>query len=73
MPLLIGTYRTKAGSTVTITERGCETSFDWVEEPGACCDCRPNRFPDDEGYLKWTCCSFDSDHDGGKAKLEPVE
>lgn len=52
-----GTYRTTAGSEVVISgETGLrvETTFDWVEEPDACCDCVVETHPHD-GQLNWSC------------------
>ncbi len=68
--LPIGKYRTKAGSTMTISGKHggiSDVSFDWVEEDNACVDCQPDPY-DEDGYLTWNC-----DHcDGGSAKLERI-
>ena len=58
-------YRTANGSTVTISgEHGgiVEVEFDWLEEPGACVDCRPFF---DHGVLRWNC----TEHESGSAAL----
>ena len=68
-----GTYKTRAGSIVTISGRYsgiAEVDFDRLEE-NACIDCEPDPYPEDDGdgyYLKWHCdyCG------GGKAKLSPA-
>lgn len=62
-----GVYKTKRGSTMTISGRSGgvnQVYFDWVEEPNSCVECRPEEY-DDNGYLVWGCnyCG------GGKAKL----
>ena len=70
MSLPPGKYRTSAGSTMTISGKHGGISavdFDWLEEDGACLDCRPNAY-DDEGYLTWTC----DYHEAGRAKLEKI-
>jgi hypothetical protein len=67
MKLGNGTYRTKAGSTLTISGKHsgiAEVEFDWLEE-GACCDCQANAYPDDDGFLTWDC----DECGGGKAEL----
>jgi hypothetical protein len=70
-----GYYRTKSGSTVVVygEHSGCvRVSFDWFEEPNACCDCVVEPYPEDWGdgthRLTWRCdyCR------GGSAVLEPV-
>jgi hypothetical protein len=69
-----GHYRTKAGSTVEVygQHSGCvRVSFDWFEEPDACCDCVVEPYPENWGdgthRLTWRC-----DHcGGGSAVLEP--
>jgi len=80
MKLENGTYQTKAGSTVEISgEHGgiSHVSFDWVEEPNACIDCRVDPYPhhwgkdedgNDEWRLYWECdrCG------GGSSRLERV-
>lgn len=65
--LPIGAYRTKAGSTMTVSgaHGGISTvNFDWLEESNACVDCAPEAY-DDDGYLVWHCdvCG------GGSAEL----
>lgn len=65
-----GKYKTLAGSTMTITGRhgGISTvNFDWLEEPGACCDCEPDPY-DDNGFLTWHCeyCG------NGRSKLKEI-
>ena len=69
MTLPNGKYRTEHGSTMEIsgTHGGIsKVEFDWFEEPGACCDCIAQPYPD-EGRLRWTC----ADCGGGSAKLYP--
>ncbi len=56
--MIDGTYHTEAGSEVTIRNgRLGEWSFDWFEEPNACCDCVPYGVDErgDEIYLEWAC------------------
>lgn len=70
MRLANGTYKTAAGSTMTISgQHGgiSRVDFDWLEE-GACPDCCPNGY-EVEGYLTWSCdvCG------GGSARLEPID
>jgi hypothetical protein len=68
--LPVGKYTTAHGSTLEISGKhgGIGTiSFDWVEEPGACPDCRPNPYPD-EDRLTWSC----DECGGGSALLTPV-
>ena len=74
MSLTNGHYRTKAGSTVEVfgQHSGCfRVSFDWLEEPNACCDCYVTPEPEDWGdgthRLTWSCdfCG------GGSAVLLP--
>jgi hypothetical protein len=74
MTLPNGHYRTKAGSTVEVygNYSGCvRVSFDWCEEPNACCDCIVNPYPENWGggeyRLTWDCVHCD----GGCAVLEP--
>lgn len=74
MILPTGRYRTEAGSTVKLSGLGggiSRVSFDWLEEPDACCDCSVDPYPeywgDGEWRLYWEC-----DHcDGGSAPLHP--
>lgn len=52
-----GLYRTEYGSTMRISGANggiSEVEFDWFEEDGACCDCRPEPYADD-GFLVWRC------------------
>jgi len=52
-----GSYRTPAGSTVTVSGKhgGIFTvAFDWFEEPRACDSCVVDPIPDGE-YLTWAC------------------
>lgn len=74
MTLPNGHYRTKAGSTVEVYGQysgRVRVSFDWLEEPDACCDCQVEPYPehwgDDEYRLTWSCeiCG------GGSATLYP--
>lgn len=73
MGLKNGTYRTEAGSTVTISGAHSGISrveFDWLEE-GGCCECAVNGYPvenDDGLYLTWAC----NECGGGRAKLALV-
>jgi len=65
-----GNYKTKSGSTMTISgECGgiSKVDFDWFEEPSACCDCVPEPY-DEDGFLSWNCeyCGH------GLAKLEAI-
>ena len=63
-----GTYRTSAGSIVTLSGAHggiAEVEFDWFEESDACIDCVVNPYPDD-GYLTWDC----EECGGGHARLE---
>ena len=69
MSLPNGKYRTKRGSTVTISGKHggiSRVDFDWCEED-ACIDCEPRAY-DTDGHLVWDCeiCG------GGMAKLEKV-
>lgn len=80
MGIANGTYKTKAGSTVEIsgTHGGMSNvSFDWVEEPSVCMDCRVDPYPhhwgkDEDGTDEWRlyweceCCN------GGSARLERI-
>lgn len=71
MRLKNGTYRTAAGSTVTISgECGgiIHGEFDWFEEDGVCC---PDTFSDadDEG-IHWYCASCEQ---GGIIPLAPKD
>lgn len=57
MTLPRGRYVTEAGSVVVISgERGerVETTFDWVEEPYACCECVVDPYPVGD-RLTWEC------------------
>ncbi len=66
-----GEYKTQAGSTMTISGQYGGVShveFDWLEEPGACCECQVEPY-DVDGYLIWNC-----EHCGhGSAKLMATE
>lgn len=71
MNLQNGHYQTTNGSEMWITgDSGgrSRVGFDWFDEPGACCDCKPEPYHED-GYLVWNCeiCG------GGKAKLIRVD
>ena len=46
---------TKAGSYVDFNKNGIvkHISFDWFEEPNACCDCHNPSVED--GFLLWDC------------------
>ncbi len=63
-----GHYCTEAGSEVTLRKNGgvAVVNFDWFEEPGACCDCEVEPYPE-EDMLIWYCdfCG------GGSAQLLP--
>lgn len=63
-----GKYRTEAGSTMQISKNGgvSHVSFDWVEEPNACCDCSVDAYEMD-GRMVWTCDYCE----GGSADLLP--
>lgn len=70
MRLPNGLYRTSAGSTLTVAgdHGGMFTvSFDWLEESGACSDCRVDPAPD-EGRMVWSCAQCG----GGSAELFPL-
>lgn len=61
-----GRYRTAAGSRVLIfgDHGGCyEIDWSWIDENGACCDCKP--YVTREGEFSWEC----EKHDSGKAAL----
>lgn len=69
-----GHYRTRAGSTVEVygDHSGCvRVTFDWYEEPNACCECVVQPYPvdwgDGEFRLAWRCDYCD----GGSAELFP--
>lgn len=68
-----GKYRTKHGSTVTVSGKHSgrfDIDFDWLEEEGACIDCHPSV--GDDGRLVWDC----EYHESGSADLivcEPLE
>lgn len=64
-----GHYRTKNGSDLWLKGGTSKVEFDWVEEPGACCDCEVEPYPTEDGYLIWYCL----EHENGSAKLFPVE
>ena len=80
MKLENGTYRTKAGSTVTLsgTHGGIASAvFDWLEEDGACCDCQCDPYPehwgnDEYGNPEFRLTWFCGVCDGGSARLMPV-
>lgn len=58
-----GTYRTRAGSIVTLHGRhglAWTCDWDWFAEPDACCDCRPVDVDHVEHRLVWQC-----EHCGG--------
>lgn len=64
-----GKYKTKNGSTMTISGKHggiSEVEFKWMEEH-ACLDCQPEAY-DDDGYLVWRCDCCD----GGKARLNAI-
>ena len=63
-------YKTEAGSILKIHGNGLhQLEFDWLEEPGACCDCVPSPYPyedaEDNLYIIWQCeyCGY------GKARI----
>ncbi len=61
-------YHTLHGTTVEISGKYdgiVEIDFDWVEEAGACCDCRDPYVSDET--LSWFCDVCD----GGTALLYP--
>jgi hypothetical protein len=63
-----GQYRTTHGSTVEVSGAHSgiyEIAFDWVEEDGACIECRPSVH---DGCLVWDC----DEHEGGSAELKRV-
>ena len=68
--MIDGHYKTANGSEMWISKNGgvSRVSFDWCDEPGACCDCSPEPYHD-EGYLVWHC----DEHESGRAKLTLVE
>lgn len=69
-----GEYRTKAGSSLTISGKhgGIFTVyFDWFEEPDACCECEdphPDEMIDGRLFLWWSC----EECGGGRAEIMPV-
>src|ERR1700727_3179313 len=80
MSIANGTNKKKAGSTVEISGAHggiSNVSFDWVEEPSACIDCRVDSYPhhwgrDDEGSEEWRLY-WECDHcSGGSARLARV-
>ena len=65
-----GEYKTAAGSTMSISgEHGGRSvvEFDWWDE-GACPNCEPEPYADDDGFLVWNC----DDCGGGRAELFAV-
>jgi hypothetical protein len=71
-----GFYKTKAGSQLEISgSHGgiVRLSFDWCEEPDACCECRPDPYPqkfdENDFRITWNCTRCD----GGSAQLFPNE
>ena len=75
MGLSNGTYRTAAGSRVTVAgKHGGEftVDFDWLEE-GGCIECEVDPVPEEYGpgdfRLMWRCAY----HDSGNSKLIPTE
>ena len=66
-----GKYKTKAGSELTISGKYSGIAgldFDWFEEPGACCDCKAEPYPEQDGqnwYIVWHCDNCGE----GRAKL----
>jgi hypothetical protein len=74
MPLPNGLYRTKAGSTLEISGPHAgifRLSFNWIEEPGACLDCKPSPEPEEwcagDWRITWSC----GYHQSGSARLFP--
>jgi hypothetical protein len=61
-----GTYRTKRGSSVTVSGQHGGVSridFEWIEEDNSCIECEPAIA---DGYLVWHC----DEHDGGAVLYE---
>ena len=67
--MINGTYRTKAGSKVTVSgvhSGRFDIEFEWLEEQSACFDCQPAV---EDDLLVWSC----DGHEGSSAELMPVE
>lgn len=64
-------YETKHRSAVELNGDRVTIYFDWLEEPDACIDCKPNPDPAEieSGVLSWSCDVCD----GGSAELKRID
>lgn len=64
-------YESNHGSDIELNGDRVTIYFDWLEEPGACADCRPNPDPAEieSGVLSWSCdyCN------GGSTELKRID
>jgi hypothetical protein len=72
MGLSNGTYRTSAGSIVTVSGKHSgqfTVVFEWFEEDGACIECDADPEPKEYGPHDWRLTWHCAYHEAGNAQL----